>query len=582
MRLLKKTTLALFTLCTVVLFTIFCTANVSAATLGSGKCGDTLTWTLTDDGKIVIDGSGDMYDYFYDETPWYSYNYKIKTVVIGDNVTSIGNEAFSRCGNIRRLTIGKSVTSIGQEAFYMCDIRELVIPDSVKNIGKKAFYFNQELQSLDLGKGVVTIKDHAFSSCDSLESLVIPDSVTTIGDSAFSFCENITTITIGKNVSALESMTFYRCDALKSFTVLSRNLDFTSWENRFSTPIPTSCIIYGYNNSTAQSIAVKKGYTFSVLENINPEPLSGTCGNNLTWTLTDKGVLTIDGTGPMYDFPEEGAPWYEDRFSITSVVIGNKVTYIGNQAFAQCANMKQLTIGSGVKTIGANAFYLCIGLESITIPDNVTTLKETAFLGCTGATEIKLGNGLVTIGDSAFQGCFALESIRIPNSVITIGNGAFYNCKELSSVYIGKNVKTIGILAFWECVNLYTIVVYSPDVDLKLDDLTYSIFPVPVTLQKITLKGYKGSTAEAFAQRESFNYNFVELEEPAQRTGDIDGNDTIDIADVMLLFQHSMLPDLFPLSYTGSIDFTKDGTVDIGDALLLFQHSMLPGLFPIE
>lgn len=67
-----------------------------------------------------------------------------------------------------------------------------------------------------------------------------------------------------------------------------------------------------------------------------------------------------------------------------------------------------------------------------------------------------------------------------------------------------------------------------------------------------------------------------------QKTGDIDGNDTIDIDDAVLLFQYSMLPGLYPISYAGNLDFNKDGTIDIEDAVRLFQYSMLPDLYPLE
>lgn len=67
-----------------------------------------------------------------------------------------------------------------------------------------------------------------------------------------------------------------------------------------------------------------------------------------------------------------------------------------------------------------------------------------------------------------------------------------------------------------------------------------------------------------------------------QTLGDIDGNDTVDIDDAVLLFQYSMLPELYPISYAGNLDFNKDGTVDIDDAVRLFQHSMLPDLYPLE
>lgn len=67
-----------------------------------------------------------------------------------------------------------------------------------------------------------------------------------------------------------------------------------------------------------------------------------------------------------------------------------------------------------------------------------------------------------------------------------------------------------------------------------------------------------------------------------QKLGDIDGNDTVDIDDAVLLFRHSMLPELYPISYAGNTDYNHDGNVDIDDAVMLFRYSMLPELYPID
>ena len=70
-------------------------------------------------------------------------------------------------------------------------------------------------------------------------------------------------------------------------------------------------------------------------------------------------------------------------------------------------------------------------------------------------------------------------------------------------------------------------------------------------------------------------------EAPDELLGDIDGNGTVDIDDAILLFQHSVLPDIYQIEYKGNIDFDKNGAVDIDDAILLFQYSVLPDIYPI-
>ncbi len=163
-------------------------------TIASGKCGDNLTWTLYDDGLLEITGIGDMYNWdLAGDAPWYSYCSEIKSVNIGDSVTSIGDHAFWNCDSLTSVDIGDSVTSIGDHAFASSNsLTSLVIGDSVTTIGDAAFWNCFNLTSVDIGDSVTSIGSSAFEYCDSLTSVVIPDSVTSIGDGAFENCgENL-------------------------------------------------------------------------------------------------------------------------------------------------------------------------------------------------------------------------------------------------------------------------------------------------------------------------------------------------------------------------------------------------------
>ena len=127
---------------------------------------------------------------------------------------------------------------------------------------------------------------------------------------------------------------------------------------------------------------------------------SGTCGENVTWDLTD-GVLTISGTGEMVNFsPYSSVPWYPYRSAIQSVVIGNGVTSIGDNAFIFCKSMTSVTIPNSVTSIGSWAFQGCSNLASVIIPNNVTNIGGVAFCECSSLTSIEIPNSvtkLVTI-----------------------------------------------------------------------------------------------------------------------------------------------------------------------------------------
>ena len=129
---------------------------------------------------------------------------------------------------------------------------------------------------------------------------------------------------------------------------------------------------------------------------------SGTCGEHLTWDLTGE-VLTISGTGDMAEWDEtENIPWYSNRLSVKSVIIGNGVTSISERAFRPCTYLASVTIPNTVKTIGGWAFYNCIKLTSVTIPNSVTTIGSRAFDECPKLTSVVLGEGLTSIGVCAF------------------------------------------------------------------------------------------------------------------------------------------------------------------------------------
>ena len=143
---------------------------------------------------------------------------------------------------------------------------------------------------------------------------------------------------------------------------------------------------------------------------------SGTCGDNLTWTLdTETGVLEINGTGTMKNYSSSSrAPWYDYRPSIKTITIGNDVTSIGGDAFYNCTGLTSITIPDSVTSIGYDAFHNCTGLTSVTIPDSVTSIGNNAFDGCTRLTNITIPDSVISIGYGAFKGCSRLKSITLP------------------------------------------------------------------------------------------------------------------------------------------------------------------------
>ena len=152
---------------------------------------------------------------------------------------------------------------------------------------------------------------------------------------------------------------------------------------------------------------------------------------------------------------------FQDCYRLTSVTIPDSVTSIRSHAFQWCSGLPNITIPSSVITIGNYAFSGCSSFTSVIIPDSVTTIGEEAFKGCSGLTSVTIGSGVTTIGNYAFTDCYRLTSINIPNSVTTIGSYAFGGCSGLTSVTIGNSVTSIGDSAFSGCRSLPNITIPS-------------------------------------------------------------------------------------------------------------------------
>ena len=200
---------------------------------------------------------------------------------------------------------------------------------------------------------------------------------------------------------------------------------------------------------------------------------SGACGNGVTWTLDDMGLLTISGSGYM-----TSSPWNDYSSQYSEVIIKNGVKNICKEAFYGSL-VSKVTIPNSVKSIGENAFFRCKRIERVSIPQSVTDIYNCAFFACSKLNSVTLNNGLENIYPQAFGECTALSNISIPASVSFIGYCAFKNsgiktisipygveqidyglfsgCSYLSSITIPNSVTSISGESFLDCTSLKKI-----------------------------------------------------------------------------------------------------------------------------
>ena len=352
-------------------------------------------------------------------------------------------------------SIRKGTKIICEEAFRWSKtigclfLKSLVIPDSVTNIGDYAFWGCKSLKSLVLPDGVTSIGDYAFDGCCSLRCVVISDGVTRIGNYAFWGCKSLKSLVIPDSVTHIGNGAFNACSSLKSLVIPASvgNIignPFSGWNGELKCLSPY--FIYDnkvlFDKDKSKIIAFRDRNTTSY---VIPDSVS--CIEfGAFWNCHSlKRLVLPDSVSSIGDW----AFW--NCRSLTDIVIPDSVNSIGDRVFSGCCSLKSLVIPDSVSSIGESAFEDCTSLSSLVIPEGVTSIGHCAFRGCYSLSNIVIPNGVTSIGGCAFDGCKSLNSVVIPDSVTSIGYWAFQFCSSLNDIIIPDSVNSIGDGAFWGC-----------------------------------------------------------------------------------------------------------------------------------
>lgn len=141
-------------------------------------------------------------------------------VTVPDNVTSIGEFAFSGCTSLTKIIIPNSVKSIGFAAFQDCsNLEEVTIPQSIIKIEPFTFDCCIKLKKISLPNSITDIGAFSFRSCYCITSMVIPNSTTSIEESAFGNCKNLKSLMLSNNVKKIGESALYGCTSLKEIVI---------------------------------------------------------------------------------------------------------------------------------------------------------------------------------------------------------------------------------------------------------------------------------------------------------------------------------------------------------------------------
>ena len=507
---------------------LLCAAGIAAAEIASGDTGY-YVWRIDDAGTLTISAgkmSGNPYPH-----PWNEYADQVQQVVIADGVDIIPYEAFRGFTRITALSF----------------------PDSVMQIGYSVAQGCTALQSVRFPQGQnVSIDSNAFMGCTALKSVDIPEGVTSIGMLAFYGCTSLTQVSIPSTASYVGNSfdAFSGCTSLESISIAAGNPNFRSENGLVCSKDLTTLYLCPRGRKEAvipngvQTVSFEAFYQCAALKRVQIPKSVTSLGGFIECTALES--LTIPDS-----VTELGA--CNGCAALREVRVGAGVQELPVNAFEGCAALTKVTLPKGLKAIPQNAFSGCAKLPSVTIPDSVTSVGVSAFDSCSSLETISLPDGVTSIGDFAFYECFALRSVHMPAGLKSLGHDTFKDCQSLSGAFtIPKGVKRIEAGTFFGCSSLTKISLSKglreigpgaftacglESIDLpdtvtrvgsnaflgctRLMEMTIRGMNVelqdssfPEFTESLTIRCYKGSTAETIAQAMDIKVEYLDGDAP--------------------------------------------------------------------
>lgn len=357
------------------------------------KCGDSVTATLTHDGKLTVSGTGDMYDFEMISAPWQSCKSLIKEVIVEEGVTYIGSGAFGNCSQLQQVTL----------------------PQSLKIISYDAFSWNSKLQSIIVPAGVTEICAWAFAGSGLKEIYFMGDAP-------------------------------QMQDALVELTATAYYpANNESWTSDVQTAAGGNIIWNAFSpteGSCGENVTWK-------LEN-GVLTISGT-GAMTDYVYFDKTPWYAQRKNVQKIVVEEGvtalssAAFYGCS-NAAEVTLPAGLTVIPANAFSECTGLQKINIPDAVTAIRTEAFTMCESLTALELPQSLVSMGDFAFGGCANLAELTFPDNGIRMGIGAVTSTAWYKAQ--PDGVVYAGKTAI--SKNLSATAVvrgGTEVLAAGFTA---------------------------------------------------------------------------------------------------------------------------------------
>jgi len=349
-----------------------------------------------------------------------------------------------------------------------------------------------------------------------------------------------------------------------------------AWNVADMSATQADCVRTGWSGGTFDGVAYIDNIRAYNLSSGSEEEVvipSGTCGENLTWTLDD-GILTISGTGAMSDFPTPGSQaWDAVLGEIRKVVVNDGVTSLGFAAFKNCTNLSIVHLPNSLQTIGKRAFEGCSNLTNVVIPNGVTLIDEFAFSGCTSLATVSFPANLTRVAQGVFKNCSSLTTFSLPDKVTDLGPSALSGCTKLETVKLSAKQPAINNATFANCTSLKKV-----EIPESVKNIAGNGFE---NCPNVQLYCVSGSAAHSFAQANNIPFVLTDAENPVVTVSSVKtiACNTVDVT-ISISGNTGITGAILSVNYDSALTLTN---VASGDAFgsLTFANLAVPYLNPL-
>ena len=423
-----------------------------------------ITWEITDDGVLKVDGTGVIPSNFIVITKGAK---EYSAIEIGDGITGISEYAIREIGKIGKkvtLHIPSSVKYISDRAFGYIYIANIELSEGLESIGYSAFGDNSYLKEITIPASVKEIKTHPFSR-DRITTLnVAAGNKYFVSKDNILYSKDMTRMVAYAGVNRDTSYTLPSALTALDLEGISYNYKLTTIELGSNKNFTLSDGIL-FSKDMTRLVLCPKGLSFSsyaipngvkVIEDYALDGITGLQSLTIPESVTSIGVYALSSNDfTSLVIPDSVTEIKEYALygnnKLADITLPKGLTYIPAGMFADCySSLKEISLPQSLTYIGDDAF-IDTGLESIDIPDSVTFIGDTAFAMCVSLKEVKLPASLKEIGSSVFDGCNSLTEITVPGSVEKIGEYCFGGCENLSSITLSEGITKIDSHALADC-----------------------------------------------------------------------------------------------------------------------------------